>query len=365
VSRLARGVWRGLGRLLVAACTAAVLAGLPSAVSAAAPSWTLVPSPNPSKPDATLADVTCTSATDCWAVGYDLHSGKTLIEHNTGTGWVIVASPNPTNRGGSSLLTGVSCISVSECWAVGNYINTSFTLATLVEHYNGTSWTVASSPNPGTSQNELVGIRCLSATSCWAVGDYFSGGIAHTLIEQYTGGSWTVVSNSVSSAFLKDVACLSLTGECWAVGYSFGATCVNMGRGCTLIEHNTGSGWVTVSSPNAGQGDSLNGLTCMSATDCWAVGAYTNAGKGLTLTEHYDGNSWTVSPSPSVGSKSSNLSDVSCASAGDCWAVGSQCCVSRGGIGVNQTLIEHNAGSGWLIVTSPQPRTTASLASSA
>ncbi|MDQ6877236.1 MAG: hypothetical protein M3082_05970, partial [Candidatus Dormibacteraeota bacterium] len=62
----------------------------------------------------------------------------------------------------------------------------------------------------------------------------------HTLIEQYTGGSWTVVSNSVSSAFLKDVACLSLTGDCWAVGYSFGATCVNKGQGCTLMEHNAG-----------------------------------------------------------------------------------------------------------------------------
>ncbi|MDQ6877237.1 MAG: hypothetical protein M3082_05975 [Candidatus Dormibacteraeota bacterium] len=58
-----------------------------------------------------------------------------------------------------------------------------------------------------------------------------------------------------------------------------------------MIEHNAGSGWLIVTSPNAStQDNSLIGIKCVSTRNCWAVGAYqqlrpTVAGK--TLVEHY------------------------------------------------------------------------------
>jgi hypothetical protein len=45
------------------------------------------------------------------------------------------------------------------------------------------------------------------------------------------------------------------------------------------------------------------------------------------------------------------LNGVTCVSAGDCWAVGSSSSVN----GPGEPLIEHYAGSRWAIVNSPNP----------
>src|SRR5437764_621866 len=50
-------------------------------------------------------------------------------------------------------------------------------------------WSVVSSPNVGTSSNVLNGVAVVSANDVWAVG-YYSGG---TLIEHWDGTSWSVV----------------------------------------------------------------------------------------------------------------------------------------------------------------------------
>jgi hypothetical protein len=88
-------------------------------------------------------------------------------------------------------------------------------------------------------------------------------------------------------------------------------------------------------------------VTCLSAGDCWAVGASVN-GTGQPLIEHYAGSSWAIvsTPSPSPGG---GLNGVTCVSAGDCWAVGFSSSVN----GPGEPLIEHYAGSRWAIVNSP------------
>src|SRR3989442_4417555 len=88
--------------------------------------------------------------------------------------------------------------------------------------------------------------------------------------------------------------------------------------------------WSIVSSPNtdATQSNQLSGVTCLSASDCWAVGSYFNAASvAQPLIEHWDGTSWAIVPSPNTGSEQGNLlsglAGVTCVSASDCWAVGS------------------------------------------
>src|SRR5690348_5630714 len=54
--------------------------------------WNIVPSPNVGT-TSHLNSVSVISATDVWAVGYS--STGTLIEHWDGTSWSIVSSPNP------------------------------------------------------------------------------------------------------------------------------------------------------------------------------------------------------------------------------------------------------------------------------
>jgi hypothetical protein len=351
-------------RAVVAACLAAVIAVFPATVSAATSSWTIVPSPNSSIPAAyssNLSDITCVGASDCWAVGRIDYVGQTLIEHNAGSGWVIVTSPYPVNSIDTSL-TGVTCVTASDCWTVGSYAapdSSGFCCDTksVIEQYNGSSWAIVSSPDLGSDQIRLSNVKCVNASNCWAVGVDVSAGSA--LIEQYNGSSWAIVPN-LSNAGLGDVACLSLLSDCWAVGgTSVGGTslgCPVQSHGCTLIEHNTGNGWVVVPSPNVptASADGLGSVTCVSASNCWAVGSYINqAGIELTLTAHYDGQGWAILSSPNVGNMGSALMDVSCASASDCWAVGWKCCTFMS----HRTLIEHNTGTGWVIVKSPNGTT--------
>jgi len=67
----------------------------------------------------------------------------------------------------------------------------------------------------------------------------------------------------------------------------------------------------------------LLGVSCVSATDCLAVGDQTNlsSGRSLTLVESWNGSTWSTVPSPTANGDNF-LSGVSCTSAGFCAAVG-------------------------------------------
>jgi hypothetical protein len=57
---------------------------------------------------------------------------------------------------------------------------------TLIEHWNGTSWSVVSSPNPSASQNILAAAAAdPSSGQAWAVGDFFNNtnNVLQTLTE--------------------------------------------------------------------------------------------------------------------------------------------------------------------------------------
>ena len=97
-----------------------------------------------------------------------------------GQSWSTVASPNPGVS--YNYLSSVSCVNASDCTAVGNYYDGT-RYATLIERWNGTTWTVTS-PNPGTASNILNSVSCVSATDCTAVGYYDDGTRNATLVLQ-------------------------------------------------------------------------------------------------------------------------------------------------------------------------------------
>jgi hypothetical protein len=195
-----------------------------------------------------LLGVTCTSAADCWAVGsrFDTFGvNQTLIEHWDGSLWSVVPSPDSSTIQADTL-QGVTCMSASDCWAVGFSSESETRFHTLVEHWDGNSWSVVPSPdaNP-TSRNILLGVKCTSASQCWAAGyqGYTTGGIPEqTLIERWDGVSWSVATSPNSSAeqqnLLQDVTCTA-TSECWAVGYYYLSYTQQQTQAHTLIEHYT------------------------------------------------------------------------------------------------------------------------------
>ena len=220
-------------------------------------------------------------------------------------------------------------MSASECWAVGYYYNDKVISQTLIERWDGTSWAIVSSPNTSaTDYNSLSGVTCVSASECWAVGYYYGLDdlISQTLIERWDGTSWAIVNSpntNTQSNVLLGVTCGSAS-DCWAVGdYAFTGNVLQ-----TLIERWDGTSWVIVSSPNTStsQSNFLYSVTCGPASDCWAVGYYiVDAVSNLnqTLIERWDGTSWTIVSSPNTSATQSNLLyGVTCGSTPDCWAVG-------------------------------------------
>jgi len=57
----------------------------------------------------------------------------------------------------------------------------------LVEQWNGSVWSTVTSPNPGTTNNSLYSVSCVSVSFCVATGSQYSGSGSQTLVLSLTG----------------------------------------------------------------------------------------------------------------------------------------------------------------------------------
>jgi len=105
------------------------------------------------------------SANNVWAVGSyeNLYSQihHALIEHWNGTKWSIVPSPKAPSYYYDTFLSAVTAISANNVWAVGDTCGipscgggSSQNYSPLIEHWDGTSWSVAYGPY--TSNNDYL-----------------------------------------------------------------------------------------------------------------------------------------------------------------------------------------------------------------
>jgi hypothetical protein len=238
--------------------------------------WAQVPSPNPGgagNPDV-LSGVAATSASDAWAVGFYAPSGsagRNLVLHWDGKNWKQVPSPNAGTAGAANSLSAVAATSASDAWAVGSY-SVGDEIRTLTLHWDGKTWTKVPSPNAGSGKNVLYGVAATSATNAWAVGYRFFGPPPNRIIlEHWNGKTWTMAASpnpGSATNVLYGVAATSASGA-WAVGDYAGATTADR----TLVEHWNGKTWAKAASPNPGSnGNVLSGVAATSASDAWAVG---------------------------------------------------------------------------------------------
>lgn len=305
--------------------------------------WATVTIPIP--PGATasrLSSVQCTADNSCMAVGsYDTATTtRTLIERWNGTTWAIMTSPNPAGAT-SSRLNGVACPITMSCFAVGNY-TTPTTTRNFIERWNGTSWSIMTSPNPTVGTPVLSSVDCSGVSSCFAVGSKQS----YTLVERWNGTTWSIVTSpspvGAQSSRLNSVDCTS-TIECLAVGQSDYRS---------MAQRWNGTAWSMQPNPVGTSRSGLDGVACPSTTSCFAVGSYLPPGATaarLTLSERWNGATWSIVATPNpAGSSDSQLLDVDCLSTTSCFAVGT---ATIGG--VQQTLMERWDGTAWTLVPSP------------
>ena len=182
--------------------------------------WAILPTPNPVQAhDASLAAVSCVSATSCTAVGYSItpsEGTQGLAEQWNGTGWKIQRVP--AVPGGIVYLDGVSCTGTSACMAVGVQSQSSGGDIPIAEHRRGGKWSTLAPPAP-TTDSHLVSVWCTHASYCTAVGVYATSRF-YTLAERWNGQAWAVQKTPETGSELTSVDCVPSvsSGGCTAVG---------------------------------------------------------------------------------------------------------------------------------------------------
>jgi hypothetical protein len=173
------------------------------------------------------------ATTDAWAVGFNGSDNiETSAMHWDGANWKSVATPNVGE--GTNKLNAVLALAPNDVWAVGFSTplappKQAATL-TLIEHFDGTSWAVVPSPNVGPNSanqsNRLLGLTANSANDIWAFGSYFpADGSAHqmTLLLHWDGTRWTIASspNPAKGGFPCDLLWAGVApspGNVWILG---------------------------------------------------------------------------------------------------------------------------------------------------
>jgi hypothetical protein len=241
-----------------------------------------------------LTDVAAISATDAWAVG---GTQTTATIHWNGAQWATVTSPNPGTY--SNELHGVTAVSPNELWAVGVYYDGGCCAGrTLTMHWTGAQWDVVPSPNLGGYSSSLKAVDAVGPNNVWAVGDADAptGNAHNTLIEHWDGTAWTIVDSPSPGSeynFLSGLHALS-ANDIWAVGSYW------LGTYRTLTLHWNGSGWSVVPSPNPGSVENqLFGVAAVAPSDAWAVGYRYSGPPSANLVLHYNDVCTTPTPIPS------------------------------------------------------------------
>jgi hypothetical protein len=173
------------------------------------------------------------AANDAWAVGFNGSDNiETSAMHWDGMNWKSVATPNVGE--GTNKLNAVLALAPNDVWAVGFSTPVAppeqAATLTLIEHFDGASWAVVPSPNVGPNSanqsNRLLGLTANSANDIWAFGSYFAAdGSGHqmTLLLHWDGTSWTIASSPspTKSGFPCDLlwaGVVSSPGDVWILG---------------------------------------------------------------------------------------------------------------------------------------------------
>lgn len=350
---------RRAGRLTAALVTPALLAtvlsgaGLAGPAQAATATCSNKTSGQPLSPGMfnQLGGTVVLSACNVWAVGSASNAkgiGKTLIEHWNGSKWSVVPSPNPVGARHIDLF-GVSAASATSIWAVGQYDSAkSLNTKTLVLHWNGRAWTQQAAPSPGID-GSLAGVTAVSGGQVWAAGSFVANGLSQALVLHFTGGKWRVANLPIGPRFTLQATAATSARDVWAIG----DVALPNGPTDSVVLHWNGKAWTLTPSPSPGFSTDLTGIAASSPSNALIVGDVQPKKGGAavkTLALHWNGKTWTTVPSANNPNASveSELRGVAFGSKGTAMAVGQ----SESLVG-NRSIIERWNGKRFTTVKAP------------
>jgi hypothetical protein len=316
--------------------------------------WNQVPSPSIGNLDNNLAAVSAASSTDAWAAGSYIASSSpdalsAMAEHWDGSSWTEFPLPNVGSNQNS--LLAVSDLPSGSTWAAGYFESANWVQQALVEHWDGSQWSVIPAANPGSGGDILYGVAALSDSNVWAVGDQRdSGGAFHPLAEHWDGSSWSVVpvvDPPGGSGIFYAIDAVS-SNSVYAVGQT-GTSFPSQ----ALVEHWNGKAWSQLTSPadstetltTLGLTGSDSALTLVGDRETSTAPATTEVAAGAPA-------SLALASTPNNGTGENFLFGATTAADGSVYAAG---WYNNTSLGAHQSLIEHGVNGQWSIDTTPNP----------
>jgi hypothetical protein len=220
------------------AAGSAVIKGVKTAIVEkwASPTWSLDSIPIPEGATSSQLDgVDCLWSNFCVAVGRYTTSGgsiKNLAMFWNGTEWKLQTLTDPKGATQSTLLDVACTPTPNRCTAVGGWKNSAYEQFTLAYRFDGSTWTLQSTPNPsGSIASVFQEASCATETSCTAAGSWVSGsgGSNQTLAEEWNGTSWSIqgTPNPGGATFSAFFGASCLGSSCFGVGWSTNASGVD------------------------------------------------------------------------------------------------------------------------------------------
>jgi hypothetical protein len=208
-------------------------------------------------------------------------------------------------------LKDLSCASGAFCVAVGSYVSGGVS-HTLAEHFDGSKWSVVTTPSQGSGSNELTAVSCSTASSCVASG--VKGSAPVTL--SWDGEGWAELSGTVKTFAAGQLSCPSLS-SCLGI---FG----NPIMGYTAW-HWDGADWNATSllPDKWGRVVTWRGVSCGAVNRCIVGGNLALPVGTRPVFQKWNGTKWTlqtVDPE-GLGEEQGAVRGVSCSSEVTCTAI--------------------------------------------
>jgi hypothetical protein len=273
-----------------------------------------------------LTSIACSGRYFCMALGTYLESATDynatvpygFVWH--GSQWSLTAVPQPQGAIGSRLAD-LSCSAATSCLAVGNYLTSDTSGGGLVEYWNGSAWR-------DFEAGGMDAVSCTTTAGCTSVGRIESLGNESVVVEHWGGASWTPVATLASGDVQDDsyatLAISCVVSRCMVAG----EVSDDLGDTFTVAWEWNGTAWSGVPTPPLGGGYGsedryfFDAVACAGRTPCTAVGGIAT-GNELNLGERWNGTGWRVQRTPDLpGILDEFLSAVSCADGRSCLAVG-------------------------------------------
>ena len=281
--------------------------------------WTSTPTVDGGSNFSTLFGVAAVPG-KAWAVGTDLGADflpRAVIEAWDGSAWHLVPAPKLDAQ--RSILYSATAVNDHDVWAVGIQQDRAGTFGTLIEHFDGTKWSVVPTPNPGAFGNELYGIAADGPNSVYAVGQRDDAHSDTALVLHWDGNCWSEEHvPGVNAALLQSVSVKN--GEVWAAGQTDDIR----HQAVPFVEHFAHGAWTSQVAPELGA--PFSDVTAITATGdgaAWMAGTYydATAGKQVPLLARHDAGGWHNVAAPDPGTGDTVLGGLS-AAGGKVWAVG-------------------------------------------